>query len=377
MWALSLIDQINEWLLKKSQVNILELTSSGLRWISGTSLDNRFALHTLEKLQTEEPYLEKTDGIPKLNREILIRDLRKITSYRFPLEKHASIVLSDTVFNLGAFQIPAVAVKSGFLPLLEREIHKSTTMNYKDFAVRHEFGEKRDNRVPVHYCALHRGFLDELKKACNDAGLIPLSIQPVFTGHAHMLKAAAPDSRHPSIFLHFDNDALTAGIYNRDGLRAVHVINSGFNDLLKTLMNARQCNRTDAFTELTTSLILLDDPNSDAQNEIETYRILEATFVDFLQKVYGFLLLYSNDHPDESGFVRIVLSGESTRIRNIEKLVSANLGIPAVILNSVIDPAFSTLSLPECETPATLTAILGNLQLAPWRLERFDRIMVA
>lgn len=374
---MSLIDQINEWLLKKSQVYILEITSSSLRWISGTFLDNRFVLHSLKKLHAEEPYFARTDGIPALNTGALVRDLRKVTSYRFPLERHASIVLADAIFNLGSFQIPAVAVKSGFLPLLEREIHKSTTMTHKDFAVRHEFGEKRDNRVPVHYCAIHRNFLDDLKNVCNEAGIVPLSIQPGFTGYSHLLKSAAPESRHPSIFLHFDRDALTAGIYNREGLRAVHVINTGLNDLLRAVMNARQCSQTEAFAEITTRLVLLEDPNSDAQTEIDTYRMLEAVFSDLLQKIYGFLLLYSNDHPDESGFVRIVLSGEGTRIRNIDKLVSANLGIPAFILDSEIEPAVSSLSLPESETPATLTAVLGNLQMAPWRLERFDRIMAS
>ncbi len=374
---MSLIDQINEWLLKKSQVYILEITSSSLRWISGTFLDNRFVLHSLRKLHTEEPYFARTDGIPELNTGALVRDLRKITSYRFPLEKHVSIVLADAIFNLGSFQIPAVAVKSGFLPLLEREMHKSTTMTHKDFAVRHEFGEKRDNRVPVHYCAIHRNFLDDLKNVCNEAGIVSLSIQPVFTGFSNMLKIAAPESRHPSIFLHFDNDAITAGIYNREGLRAVHIINIGFNTMLKAIMETWQCSRSEALARVTGQLVLLDDPNSDAQAEIEIYRILESLFTDMLQKIYGFLLLYSNDHPDESGFVRIILSGEGTRIRNIDKLVSANLGIPAFILDSEIEPAVSSLSLPEGETPATLTAVLGNMQMAPWRLEHFDRIMAA
>jgi len=373
--ALSLVSQFTEWLLKRSQVNILEITATQLRWFSGSFIDNRFILKAHKKIFSEEPYFNSTTAT--INSAKLTADLREISGYRFPFEQHVSIVLADSAFTFGSFQIPAMAVKSGFLPFLEREIHKSTTLNYRDFSVRYESGEKRDNKVPVQYCALNRSILDQLKLACDQAGIVPLSVQPAFAGHLRMLKSVAAETRHPSIFLDFGHESVTAGIFSREGLRAVHVINIGLNAMVRAVQDARQCGFAEAMRLVTEEIVLLEDPNSDAQSEIEIYRHMEAVFIDLLQKIYGFLLLFSNDHPDESGFVKIIVSGEGTRIKNLDKLISANLGIPATGMQNEIELLIASLVLPAGETPATLATVLGNLLLTPWQLERFDRIMAA
>lgn len=312
-----------------------------------------------------------------LNNEELLNDLRKISDYRFPFEKHASVILPDHVFTFGSFQVPAVAIKSGIMPFLEREIHKSTTLTFKDFAVRYEFGEKHDNKVPVHYCALRLVFLQEIKKILAGAGIVPLAIQPAFAGYARLLKTSVAETKHPSVFLHVGHDAVTGGIFNRDGFKALHVVNLGIKDLVSAVQTNSSCTESEAVEMITDEILLLEDPSSDAQAEVETYRQVESVLIDLLQKIYGFLLLFSNDHPEESGFLKIIISGEGTRIKNLDKLIAANLGIPVVNIISEIELLVSELVLPEAETVSTLAPILGNLQLMPWQLGRFDRVIAA
>ncbi len=377
MRALSVITQINEWFLSRSQIDILQLTSTKLRWCSGTCANNRVKISSLNSCVLDQPAFSGGFGQKLFKPDLILEPLKTLTGYRFPLEKYASVILPDQIFYFGSFQVPAVAAKAGLQPFLEREIHKSTTMSYKDFVVRYEFGEKRENKIPIQYCAISRSSLDEIKELLDQANIVPVSIQPSFTGIVKLLKSVAGDARHPSIFLHLGPRATTAGIYNSDGLRSIHTIDKGFIDLLDAIKEAAACSDADAMKKLCSEIVLLDDPNSDAQAEVETYQQIEPVLVDLLQKIYGFLLLFSNDHPEESGFVKIVLSGEGTRIRNLDKLITANLGIPSTSVAEEMADIISELKLPEGELVATLAPIIGNLLLSPWQLDRYDRIMAA
>jgi hypothetical protein len=377
VWPLSVITQISEWLLSRSPVNILQLTSTKLRWCSGSYANNRIKINAFDSCTLDQPAFAGGFGQKLFKPDIILEPLKTLTGYRFPLEKYASVILPDQIFYFGSFHVPAVAAKAGLQPFLEREIHKSTTLSYKDFAVRYEFGEKRDNKIPIQYCAISKNSLAEVKELLDQANIVPVSIQPSFTGIVKLLKSLAGDAKHPSIFLHFGPRAITAGIYNSDGLRAIHTIDKGFVDLLGAIKQAADCSDADAIKKLCSEIVLLDDPNSDAQAEVETYQHIEPVLVDLLQKIYGFLLLFSNDHPEESGFVKIVLSGEGTRIRNLDKLITANLGIPSVNIAEEMEEILSELKLPEGESVATLAPVIGNIILSPWQLDRYDRIMAA
>ncbi len=371
---MSLIEQLNEWLIARSTIHLLEFSGKQMRWCEGSWKDNRF---DIKRLKSAGLVYESTqeDALPDL--AATVKELRAISGFRFPFEKHAAIILPDHFFTFGSFQVPAVAARSGLQPFLEREIHKTTTLAFKDFHVRYEFGEKHENRIPVQYCAISKNRMQALFQITERSGIVPISIQPAFTGLVKVLRTAAIDARHPSIFVHLGEKTTTAGIFNRDGLLTIHTIDRGFNDLLTAVKTACSCSSEQALSKLTDEIVLLEDPNCEAQSEIETYQIIEAVLVDLLQKIYGFLLLFSNDHPEESGFIKIILSGEGTKIRNIDRLINANLGIPTTFFQSEIEAMVSTLTLPEKETPSTIATLLGNLMLAPWQLERYDRIMAA
>lgn len=374
---MSVITQITEWLLNRSQTAVLEFGSSRLRLCSGKFIDNRFTIEAFKQASTPASVFSSQLGQFVFDRNEMVKALKDLGGYRFPLEKYVSVIIPDQAFHFGSFQVPAIAAKTGLQPFLEREIQKTTSLSYKDYTVKYEFGEKKDNKIPVHFCALANGILSEIHSVCEESGLVPLSFQPSFAGIVKLLRQNTPESKHPSVMLHFGNETITAGIYGHEGLRAIHLLNRGVSDLLGSIEKTRNVSHEDAERMLTSELVLLEDPNSDAQAEIETYQILEPTLIDILQKIYGFLLLFSNDHPDESGFVKIVISGGGSAIRNIDKLISANLGIPAVYINQEIEAAVAELTLPAGETTATLAAVLGNLHLEPWKLDRYDRIMAA
>lgn len=371
---MSLIEQLNEWLIARSQVHLLEFSGKNMRWCEGSWKDNRF---DIKQLKSAEIVYESAqpDAMPDL--ASTVKQLRAISGYRFPFEKHAAIILPDHFFTFGSFQVPAVAARSGLQPFLEREIHKTTTLSFKDFHVRYEFGEKRENRIPVQYCAISKTRIQTLFQITERAGIVPISIQPAFAGLVKILRTATAEARHPSVFVHLGEKTTTAGIFNREGLLTIHTIDRGVNDLLSAVMNAGNSSSENAYSKLFDEIVLLEDPNCEAQSEIETYQNIEAVLIDLLQKIYGFLLLFSNDHPEESGFLKIILSGEGTKIRNIDRLINANLGIPTAFFQSEVDAMVSALALPEKETPSTIATLLGNLMLAPWQLERYDRIMAA
>lgn len=371
---MSLIEQLNEWLIARSPVYLLEFSGKKMRWCEGCWKDNRFEI---KRLKSAEIVYESAqpDALPDV--AATVKELRAISGYRFPFEKHAAIILPDHFFTFGSFLVPAVAARSGLQPFLEREIHKTTTLAFKDFHVRYELGEKRENRIPVQYCAISRTRMQTLFQIAERSGIVSLSVQPAFTGLVKALKTATAEARHPSVFVHLGERTTTAGIFNREGLLTIHTIDRGLNDLLTAIKNACNCNNEQAFSKLTDEIVLLEDPNCEAQGEIETYQNIEAVLIDLLQKIYGFLLLFSNDHPEESGFLKIILSGEGTKIRNIDRLINANLGIPTTFFQSEVDMMVSTLTLPEKESPSTIAALLGNLMLSPWLLERYDRIMAA
>ena len=371
---MSLIEQINEWLIARSPVYLLEFSGKKMRWCEGSWKDNRF---DIKSLKSAEIVYESTQENALPDPASAVKELKAISGYRFPFEKHAAIILPDHFFTFGSFQVPAVAARSGLQPFLEREIHKTTTLSFKDFHVRYEFGEKRENRIPIQYCAISKTLIQAIFQTIERSGIVPISVQPAFTGLIKALRTVAIDARHPSVFVHLGEKTTTAGIFNRNGLLTIHTIDRGVNDLLSAIKNVCNCNNEQAISKLTDEIVLLEDPNCEAQSEIETYQNIEAVLIDLLQKIYGFLLLFSNDHPEESGFLKIILSGEGTKIRNIDRLINANLGIPTTFFQSEIEAMVSALVLPEKETPSTIATLLGNLMLAPWQLERYDRIMAA
>lgn len=371
---MSLIEKLNEWLIARSPVHLLEFSGKKMRWCEGSWKDNSFDIRQLQSVEIVYESAQP-DALPDI--ASTVKQLRAISGYRFPFEKHATIILPDHFFTFGSFQVPAVAARAGLQPFLEREIHKTTTLAFKDFHVRYEFGEKRENRIPVQYCAISKTRMQALFQIAERSGIVPISIQPAFAGLTKALRSVNVDARHPSVFVHLGDKTTTAGIFNREGLLAIHTIDRGVSDLLLAIKTSCNCTNEEAVRKLTDEIVLLEDPNCEAQSEIETYQNIEAVLIDLLQKIYGFLLLFSNDHPEESGFLKIILSGEGTKIRNIDRLINANLGIPTTFFRSEIDTMASKLNLPEKETASTIACLLGNLMLAPWQLERYDRIMAA
>jgi len=374
----SVIEKISEWFLSREFPLILEFGSHKFRILSGNLKDGFPVINYSRSVDAPEGcvlsnQLEQFVFEPE-KFKAAIKDL----VLKKPLEeKYIAIVLPDQAFCFGSFSAPPAALKTGVQLHLEKEVQKNTGLPHQNYLIRYEFGKKYGNKIPVHYCALPAGIIADIQQLCDDSGLIPLSVQPSFVGLVKLLRLTQSDAKQSSILVHIGNETLTAGVYGLDGLKHAQLINMGITDFCRRLEEQLTITREEALDKLNNELILLDDPTADVQLEIDAYRVLEPVFADFLQKLYGILLGYSNEHPEDSRFTRIVLSGGGARIKNLDKLIASNLGVETILLNREVSSTFDKIALPDNESIESLAPMIGNLLLEPWRTDRHERIVAA
>jgi Tfp pilus assembly PilM family ATPase len=244
--------------------------------------------------------------------------------------------------------------------------------------IKHETGKSKGSQLYVQYCALPITILEEVQRACEMARIVPVSVQPAFVGLIKLLMRHQSISEHPSVFLHIGNESTTMGIYDKAGLRTINLLDFGFRRLLQSIIEGLECDESTATQALFHEPLLLDDPGaSDAQNEIPAFAAIETPLADFLQKIYGQLLLFGSEHPEENGYSKIVVSGEGALIKNLDRLITFNLGIPASVISNELKDISELTGLPADEMLETLAPALGSLLLQPARKDRFDRIMAA
>lgn len=375
---MSVIEKITEWFLARENPAILEFGSHKFRMIDGK----------FKASQPEITYSASVDapeGCVLSNQleqfifdsEIIKSTLKKLFNNRFLEEKYVAVVLPDQAFCFGSFPAPPAVLKTGIQSHLEKEVQKNTGLPYKNYIIRYEIGKKYGNKIPIHYCALPGGILSDIQQICSETGLIPLSVQPSFVGLVKLLRVSQTDPKQSSVLVHIGNETTTAGVYGTDGLKHAQLVNMGITDFARCLEEKLELTREQAIETLNNELILLDDPTADVQLEIDNYRLLEPVFADFLQKLYGLLLLYTNEHPEDSRFARIVLSGGGARIKNLDRLIASNLGLETILLTREVAATFENVAIPVGESIESLAPLIGNLLLEPWRADRHERIVAA
>ena len=373
-----LIENITEWLLTASKTYTLEIGSSNLRWAFGEINRPEPSLQQFRSCRAPGMQISSLQDQYKFDGARMAEMLKALVEVKYGIEKYATVILPDQAFHFGSITVPAAAGKASLMPLLERDVQKTAFLPCNSYIIKHEASKNKDGRLTVQYCALPARIFEDISRVCNLAGIIPLSIQPSFTGLFRLLNRHQAASEHPSVFLHIGNESVTMGIYEKAGLRTVNLIDFGVRNLLEAIMTAMGSDEDTAWQTLFSEPLLLEDPGaSAAQKEILAFGVVEALLADFLQKVYGLLLLFSSEHQDESGYSRIVISGGGALIKNLDRLITFNLGIPTTTIGRELEPLKSGLNLPAREQLETLAPVLGNLILQPARRDRFDRVMAA
>lgn len=375
---MSVIEKVKSWLTARETPYVLELGSASFRALNGRSDGSAPVIRSFASVAAPQGCVlsNQLDQFV-FSSEDLVTSLKSLLKPRKFEEKYVSIVLPDQAFQFGSLMAPANSAKAGLQALLEKEIQKSSTLPFNDYLLRYEFGRKVGNKTPVHYCALPRGIVSDLESLCEEVGLVIVSLQPSFTGLAKLLRQGLPDNGHSSVMVHIGNEAVTAAIYGVDGLKHVQLLNMGGSEFCKALETGLGIDRAEACRMLSEDLILLDDPTAEIQFEIDTYRLLEPVFADFLQKIYGFLLLYTNDHPDDAAFSKIVISGGAARIKNLDRLIAGNLGVETLCISKDLAGQPASQLVTENESFESTAVVLGNLLLEPWNLEHHERTMAA
>ncbi|MFZ5952087.1 MAG: hypothetical protein ACOYXC_15390 [Candidatus Rifleibacteriota bacterium] len=290
-------------------------------------------------------------------------------------EQYIALTLPDYLFSMGSFSVPTVAIKAGIQPLLERELRQSSELNIKESIIRYELGARTGSKLNLFYTAISRNLIEEIHAACDSARVLPVSIQPSFTGLIHLIKQIKTDSPHPAVVIHIDEFATTAGIFKNGGLLQLQLVPVGLKNLAERLSEDLNIAIEEACSIILKKLIILEDPSNEAQLEIVEYTILESIFADLLQKIYGFLLLFSNDHPEEVGFSRIILSGSGSGIKNLDRLFNANLGIATGTISS---ESFSeSIPFSNLENFNVFAPAIGQALIQPWNNEGFERVFAA
>jgi Tfp pilus assembly PilM family ATPase len=375
VWPLSLVDQITKKLLQNITPSLLELGSSTIKIFKAKPVNNLIKIETCSLLDSPETTSFSPDSDAyAVDCSEFAESLKKLFPVRFFQENYVSLIIPDQAFFFGSFSVPTVAVKTGIQPLLEREVKNVSSLSFSECRVHYEFGPRQGNKVQVFFCAIPEKTLVDIKEACAAGNVIPVSLQPSFVGLVKLLKISQRDSKYPTVFLHLGHEKVTAGIVKGEGLMQIQVIDLGMKVFIDRLSQDLNIAPEEAIQKIKDGLILLDDPSSDAQLEIPEYAILESLFADLLQKVYGFLLLYSNDHTEDSGFAKIILSGGGARMKNLDRLIAANLGVTTSLLSNEIENLVNASDFDNISNLEAIAPLLGHSMIRPWKEDAFERI---
>ena len=366
---------ITEFLLSHTPVYSVEMGLNKMRIACGELNTPEPVIKHFNSCISSSSIMKIESGNYKVNEEQFEQSIQKLQTNKVLTEKNVSLVLPDAFFSFGQLSVPIASLKGGLRPVLEREVQAVNNRPFEDFVIKYEIGEKSDGKVLVHYCTAIKENLYELFSLFKKTGFVPVSAQPAFTGLAKILQMQqSSDSNHPSVFLHFDYDSTTMGIYDSSGLKMVRGIDVGINTLLERLKLQLKLGENEADFLLYQEPLILDDPSdSEAQMEIASFKAIEPVMADFLQKIYGILLLYSSESKKDSGYMKIVISGIGALIKNLDKLIAFNLGISTFTISRELSK-WSNLAIKN-ESLETLAPLFGNIFLKPHLSNRFDRII--
>lgn len=375
---MSVIQRLTEWFLAREEPFTLELGSRWIRVGRGRATERPWRLERWGSAPSPRGLLFNSRlATAVFDETALLEAVRAAFGGRLPPQPYVSLILPDQAFHLGTVLLSTVAVRTGALAFIEREIQNVAPLPLREYRIAFEVGVQIGAKSQVHFAALPRGILHELEEFCQRLGIIPLAIQPTFPRLLWLLRQVDRESSpYPSVLLHLGHEATTVAVYSQTGLKRLQCLPFGGCDLDRALATLpdRDPAPVEAFKQ--NGILLLEDPASEAQNEVEAYRVVEPLFVNLLQKLYAILQAHAAEVPNEGCFRRIILSGGTACLRHLDKLIHANLGIPVVALGTLFEMAGPTGPLGVAEK-TQWAPIVGDFLLQPWKLDRLDRLAAA
>lgn len=371
-------EKVTDWIISRATPDIIEIGAHSFRRIRGTFQSGRFFLKELAitqapKMMVFSPYCNIALFDPEEFKEAISR----LFDGKIPKDSFVAIILPDQGFHFGFVSIPAFALKGNLGASIEREFQITAPMPLKEYHLLFDFSPPKGKTCGVLYCAIPIGVRDEILSTFEELSLIPVSIHPSFICQSGIVKTLDTESSpHPAIWIHLGQDTTTVGIFLAGGLKRVQNLPIGAYDLTIALMKKMNISRAKAEAIKHNEVILLDEPLSEAQIEIEPYKVLEPVLGKLLQKIYGVLQLHAVESPQEGAFRRIFLSGCGGNLSNMENLIASNLGIPVTKAGNLIECTTST-GIVSPEVKSQISGSLGAIFLQTWRKDRLFRMTAA
>ncbi|MBF0545699.1 MAG: cell division FtsA domain-containing protein [Candidatus Riflebacteria bacterium] len=374
---MSIIDFLTERFLKDVTPEILELGSHKFRRIAGIFQDKTFKLDTFAEVPSEgilNFYPDRKTAIS--NSGLFRKKIAELYGGRLPSEKHVSIILPDQAFGMGITHLSTVTLKINPMAAIERKVQSSMPLPLANYKLVFESGQPKGNKTPILFAVGIENVLKEITNAAFSSGLLPLSITPSCIMLSGLIRhmESAQNSPYPSVILHMGHGNSFLGIALNGLLRFMETIPIGGKIFVETLIEGESKTRQEIEKKLQEEKILLEEPTSDAQGEIPTYKILEPVFAELLKRIYEGLQTHSQEFPQEGAFRRILVSGGLSAFKNFDKLINGNLGLTVIrigTLFSVIGPNGPLLA----DEIARIAPLLGGILLRPWKIEKLEKLV--
>lgn len=369
-------DAVTEFLLERTVPDIVEIGSHSMRRIRGELRKGTFFLHQFLSVPAPQPMAFS----PSLKTAIFDVDAFKAGIEKLFPEKrrrasHVSIIFPDSLFHVGFLSLPSVVFKTGIQPIVEREVQSSAPLPLADYQICFEAGLGKGPKRNLLFCCLPQEAPQEIFQSFEELNLIPLTALPSFIPLLNLVKMSEGENpTHPTVAIHIGHETTMVAILFGGLIRRIQILQIGSVNFTKALARGLRITMEEAEALKKTEVILLEDPASDAQVEVGPYVLLEPLFTELLQKVYALLLLHSSEVPSEASYRRIILSGGGSLMRNLDKLITVNLGLHVIRTSQLFQGECSTGSL-DPQTISEISPSLGGIALQPWRVKNFERMV--
>ncbi|MBF0409473.1 MAG: pilus assembly protein PilM [Candidatus Riflebacteria bacterium] len=372
-----LTDSLTEMFLKRVTPDILELGTHKFRRLSGVFNGKIFDLKKYSEVPSEgilNFYPDRKTAIPSF--EDFQKKIAELYGGRIPNDNHVSVVLPDHAFGMGLTHLSTVTLKINPVAAIERKVQSSMPLPLSSYKLTFESGMPKGNKTPILYSVVVDSVKKEIINACFHSGLLPMSLNPSFVVMSGLIKQleSAQNSPYPSIIIHFGHFCTSVGIYLNGMMRFFDTIPIGAKMFTDALVESENQDRKEAEKKKCEEKILLEEPTSDAQGEVASYKILEPIFAELLKKIYECLQTHSQEFPQEGAFRRILISGGGAALKNFDRLLHGNLGLNVIRLGTLFGVVGPRGPL-QADEIGSIIPLLGALLLEPWNINRMEKLV--
>jgi len=373
---MSLTDWVTERVLSGIRPDIIELGTHSFRKLKAKVAKGRLKIFEVVTTAAPESLIfTPHQGFSVFDADEFKRALLKLYGGRIPSSCYAVIIIPDGAFHAGIATIQGLTSGTNPLSLLHREIQDTAPLPVTEYVITHEVTQARGAQREVLYCALPRQVIPEIEALLGEVGIIPVSIQPSFISLSGLLSVSGDDqTSDPSVWIHFGHESTTVAITRSKFLRRVQILPIGAVDLTNAIMKGFSVEKSISEKYKRDEIILIDDPLAEAQREIQSYCLLEPLFATILQKIHGVIQVHSLQSPKEAAFRRIVVSGGGSCLKNFDKLISSNLGIPVFKAGQCMD-FFDDVKLGDIDQRCCVAPLIGACFRESWKTEHFEKVV--